>query len=375
MAALGLVLNHRELIIIAVMGMLALVVAAGATLARPQLTIERTVSPTRVMRRDPARSRVTIAAPQIRLPLGRLVRALTAGARVRDRVADRVVERRLPRLAGVSSWTSVSYGLPTHRRGPVPVGPVGVVRADPLGLCQNEVVVGDVTELWVNPRVHALAPLSSGRKRDLEGPAHERASGSITFHSLREYVLGDDLRLVHWPSTARTGTLVVREQTDPSQPLGTVVLDTRRSSYEDEDAFDEAVDAAASVLMASTNRRFPVRLLTGAGLLAEAGPTRASGPALLHMLARLEWGDDGDLASLVGRMSTDRGGASLVVVTGEDPRGEASRLATAASRRYESLAVVRLAPGAAPGLAQDGVVWKFVAPDAERFAALWSEVA
>lgn len=352
---------------IAAAGLLALLVAVVWTAPRPRMDVERSVSPARVMRGEPAQARlsVTLARPRARMP---------SVVTVRDRVADQVVETRLPRSAGARSATRLGYDLPTHRRGLVQVGPVGLVRADLLGLLSAEVPLGHETTLWVYPRVYDLVPLPSGRRRDLEGEAHDGASGSITFHALREYVTGDDLRLIHWKSTARAGTLMVREQTDPSRPQSTVVLDTHRQSYATEAGFEAAVDAAASVLMASTSRRFPVRLVTPAGPAIEGGTVRGSDTALLDFLTRLQWLETGTVGELARRMATDRGGNSLVVITGGSAAG-AWTLVNALRHRFMTLAVVRFDAQATPGAAWDRGVLDLVAPDAERFASSWNEMA
>lgn len=126
------------------------------------------------------------------------------------------------------------------------------LRGDPLRPPQNRAPAG--------PPGRPDAPL--------EGPTSDTADdGTLTFHSLREYVLGDDLRRVHWRSTARSGRLMVRRMIDVSLPTTTVVLDTSRDSYRDPEAFETAVDVAASVAGAAVLNHFPIRILTSAGLL------------------------------------------------------------------------------------------------------------
>jgi uncharacterized protein (DUF58 family) len=363
----GWALGYRELATIAAVGVLALLAGVVSTWPRPRMEIERTVTPARVMRGDPARARLSVTMARRRLLLPSMVV-------VRDRVSERVVETRLPRSPGVSSATQLGYDLPTQRRGVVPVGPVGLVRADPLGLLETEVRLGHETSLLIYPRVYDLVPLSSGRRRDLDGATHDGASGSITFHALREYVTGDDLRLIHWRSTARKGSLMVREQTDPSRPHSTVILDIQTTSYATEDCFEAAVDAAASVVAASTRRHFPVRLVTTVGPDVAGGAARAADTTLLDHLTRLQLSATGTLAALTRRMAADPGGNSLVVITGGSDNG-ARTLVNALRRRYMTLAVVRFEPAAAPGTAWDREILDLVAPDAEAFAGLWNKAA
>ena len=54
--------------------------------------------------------------------------------------------------------------------------------------------------------------------------------GTITFHTLREYVPGDDLRFIHWRSSAKLDTLLVRRNIDVSLPMTTMLLVTGRTA-------------------------------------------------------------------------------------------------------------------------------------------------
>jgi uncharacterized protein (DUF58 family) len=252
----------------------------------------------------------------------------------------------------------------------VKVGPLAVVRRDPLGLTRSARRHGSVETLWVYPRIYPVAPLASGRRRDLEGPTHDNASGNITFHALREYVTGDDLRLIHWRSTARTGTLMVRQQADPSQPHATIVLDVHQASYDDA-TFEAAVEAAASLVVASTSRRFPVRLLTGDTLLSSGRSGKGTASPLLDHLTPLQLSDSTTLGSAATRLAGERSGQSLVVLTGSAAPEELAAI-TAIGRGYAALAVVKFDADAAPGISWNSGVLDATAPSAESFAGLWN---
>ena len=123
------------------------------------------------------------------------------------------------------------YPLPTARRGVVQVGPALIVKTDLLHLMRREIEQTGVQTLWVHPRVAALAPLPVGFAKDLEGPTSDASpAGDVAFHALREYELGDDHRHIHWMSTARTGTLMVRHYVDNRRPSITAVVDTDLAS-------------------------------------------------------------------------------------------------------------------------------------------------
>ena len=114
--------------------------------------------------------------------------------------------------------TDVSYPVPTSRRGVIQVGPLEISRRDPLGLVGVVRGYGGATLVWVRPRVHPIAAVPVGLSRSMDGRVDRVPHGSITFAALREYVIGDDLRHVHWRTSARVGELMVREHVDTSLP-------------------------------------------------------------------------------------------------------------------------------------------------------------
>ncbi|NSC24700.1 DUF58 domain-containing protein, partial [Streptomyces albus subsp. chlorinus] len=268
----------------AVLG-LACLLAVGAALVwtgrAPRLTVRRRVTPRKVARGDSAEGTVTLTSAQ-----GRTRR----GLELTDSCGETALTLRVPPLAAGAEHT-VRYALPTERRGRLALGPVRLERTDPLGLARRVRVFGHreggTDTLLVRPRVCLLPVLPSGTAHHLEGPTSDTADeGSLTFHALREYVLGDDLRRVHWRSSARTGTLMVKQLVDVSLPHTTVVLDTRSAAYRTEDDFELAVDCAASVAFAAARSNFPVDVLSESGpVLRTDGAGGSDAEALLDRLA------------------------------------------------------------------------------------------
>lgn len=324
--AAGFALGYPEPVVLATGGVLALAAALAWTAPAPDLEVRREVTPLKVPRGE--------AAVAVLNVVNRGGRGLS-GLRVQDRVGTSEHLIDLPRLPR-NAARAVSYALPTDVRGEVPVGPLLLVRADPFGLTRRVRPYGEAATLLVRPRTVALPVPPSGRAHHLEGPAGDNApSGTVTFHTLREYVVGDDLRHVHWRSSARTGTLMVRRLIDASLPTTTVVLDTRHLT-------ETAVDAAASVAVAAARAGFPVRVLTGAGPLPDA---KGDPEAILDRLALVGPGGEG-----VGEtMRTVRGGGSLVLVTAD--AAEAVR-AAGVRRRFDRVICVHVGTGqaAAPGI-------------------------
>jgi len=145
--------------------------------------------------------------------------------------------------------------------------------------------------------------------------------GGVAFHSLREYVPGDDLRLIHWRSSARTGQLMVRHNVVPNEPRLLVVLDGSAGSYSAAaGSFEEAVRVAASWAVAAVGAGFPLRLVTtaGQGVAADRGSGAA---AVLDLLAAVSAEEGAPGLEAVTALVPDQDGVSLGVVTGQpDPR-------------------------------------------------------
>ena len=192
-----------------------------------------------------------------------------------------------------------------------------MVRQDPFGLVRVEQVRGEVTTAFVHPPTVELDPLPASFERSLDGPTSDTApQGNQAFHQLREYVPGDDRRMIHWRSSARTGTLMVRQHVDTSLPDLTVVLDTRAARWEgDDDAFEVAVEIAASLVVTCARRGFPVRLLTTDGQHWDAPVRPAGGDVLPRPAGRrgsrpIAGDGDGSRPGGVSRRSAARPGAT-----------------------------------------------------------------
>ncbi len=220
-------------------GFAVLVAAASAWLiGRGASTIELVLPTPRVVVGEQAEARLIAANPG---------RRRLGGVQLEVPVGGRVIERALPSLPRGSSYDE-HFRIPTERRGIIPVGPARTVRADPIGFMRREIVWSQTAELHVHPRTIAIAALSTGFIRDLEGsPTRDLTASDIAFHALREYVPGDDRRFIHWKSTAKTGTFMVRQFEETRRSRLMVVLDLDPAAYADDEEFELAVSAAASV--------------------------------------------------------------------------------------------------------------------------------
>ncbi|MEO8263489.1 MAG: DUF58 domain-containing protein, partial [Pseudolysinimonas sp.] len=126
--------------------------------------------------------------------------------------------------------------------------PVRTVRADPIGLVRRELLWTDSAELVVHPRTIGVPSTSTGLIRDLEGaPTRDLTSSDVAFHALREYQNGDERRYIHWKSTAKTGTFMVRQFEQTRRSHLVVALTLATGDYASEEEFELAVSVAGSL--------------------------------------------------------------------------------------------------------------------------------
>ncbi|HEX2193051.1 MAG TPA: DUF58 domain-containing protein, partial [Acidimicrobiales bacterium] len=180
-------------------------------------------------------------------------------------------------------------------------------------------------------------PTSGAPRRAAVGTSGEDLYG------LRPYQVGDDLRRVHWPSTARTGDLMVRQLELPWQGRATVLLDVRRALYDDA-TFEAAVSAAASVLEASWRAGALVRLVTTAGADSGFAAGHAHFDAVMEHLAVVEPAAEDRLHAVVaGLRRLGNGGGLAAVTTSRAPAADVERVA-GLQGRFDNLTVVVLEP-------------------------------
>ena len=178
-------------------------------------------------------------------------------------VGERDVWLRMPTLPP-DELRSHEVVVDDLERGVLEVGPATAVRSDPLALLRRTVRWCDPIELYVRPRMALLSTLGSGQVRDLEGVPSDRVSMSdLAFHALREYVPGDDLRHVHWRSSARAGELLVRQYHDTRRNHATVVLDPAPDGYRSDEEYELGVSVAASLIMCAAREEYDVSLVSG----------------------------------------------------------------------------------------------------------------
>ena len=359
-AVAGLYSGYPALTAMGATLLISVVIALLLVGRKTDLHAERRVRPDRVTTGDPASSVLTITN-RGRSAMGRSV--------VHEHVGDQVVTIDLPPLDPDES-TTVEHELPTERRGIYQVGPLTVRRGDPIGLARRGDTTSELAQLIVYPYIHTITPFPAGMRRDLEGlPSGEAAEGGITFSNLREYVPGDDLRLVHWRSSARVGELMVRQNIDVHRPGTTVILDTSADVYDDE-SFEDAVRAAASVIAAAMTRRFPFTLRTIDGQVIN---DRASNIAVMDFLAAVKPSTDTKLSigSAALAASRDPAGLSCATITGRAGVDALQSLGPLRNK-FDQLTMIRMGSVETAQVYQVGGATLINAGTSTDFAQAWS---
>ncbi|MGW3625887.1 DUF58 domain-containing protein [Streptomyces sp. NPDC000880] len=220
----------------------------------------------------------------------------------------------------------VSYRVRSDLRGRYPLGPLQLRLSDPFGMCELTRSFSAYDTLTVVPRTEALPPVRLAGEAAGYGDGRHRSLALAGDDDVipRNYRYGDDLRRVHWRSTARYGELMVRREEQPQRARCTVLLDTRRIAYEGagpDSAFEWAVSGAASALVHMLERGFAVRLLTdtGSSVPSEsadgfAGSTQESADSAGLMMDALAVIDHSDEAGLSRSYDVLRGGNEGLLV-------------------------------------------------------------
>jgi uncharacterized protein (DUF58 family) len=319
------VLGERDLLRVAVLlAVLPLAAAAYVGQSRYRLSCTRTVEPARAPVGSPAR---------VMLRLSNLSRLPTGTMLLEDRLPYALGSRPrlvLERLGGQRAST-VAYSVRAEVRGKYEIGPLVVRLTDPFGLCELTRSFTAVSHLTVIPQLHALPNVRLAAEYAGSGDSRAR---SVAVHgeddiATREYRHGDDLRRVHWRSTARTGELMVRREEQPWESRATVVLDTRRAGHRGEGptaSFEWAVSAVASVAVHLRHGGYRIRLVTGDTTDLDSTEGDADGP-LLDALAETEVGiANATIPELVERVRRRGDGGLVIAVLGGLTVGEAETL-------------------------------------------------
>ncbi|MBO3101238.1 DUF58 domain-containing protein [Cellulomonas fengjieae] len=318
LAALGLVLGRwfgwLELAALGAALGAVLLVALLMTAGRARYAVTLDMADRRVKVGERALGRVEVR---------NVARRRSLPSRIELPVGSAVAEIPVPPLAPGAEHDDL-FAIPTVRRAVIVVGPVRSVRGDPLGIARRSVRWTRPVEVFVHPLLVSLAGASAGLLRDLEGQATRDLSDSdLSFHALRDYVAGDDRRYIHWRTTARRGSLMVKQFEDTRRTTTAVALATDPRDYGDDDELELAVSVVASVGVQTLREERDLVVLAGPGRLRVETP-----PLLLDDCSGIALASGGAGIALLGRrIVREAADASVaMLVTGSVPSDADRRL-------------------------------------------------
>lgn len=346
-ALCSIVLNERDLLRVSVFVVaLPILVCLLTAVARVGLHAQRQINPNRTP--VGGRAEVTLHITSTgRLPTGGLL--VSDGVPYSLGGKPRFVIEHLPRHTG----TRLRYHVQPMLRGVQQLGPLKATITDPFGLAEFERDLAHSSRLVVVPRVVKLVgvPGGSGLGSGDDGSVRLNAGQGEDDAIVRPYRQGDDLRKVHWRSTAKRDEMMVRVEERPWRGGTTVLLDHRVSAHRGTGAnssLEWAISFAASVCLHLHRYGQRIKLVTESGglIVRDSGDGLHNDHAVLDALAALT-------ATPTTNMDSGRdpgGGQELIAIVGATTPESLSQLVGHRSRGTRSLAVLLDASAwAAPG--------------------------
>lgn len=242
---------------------------------------------------------------------------------------------------------SLPAGLARHRidhrlvvawRGRHLIGPLRRSVTDALGLARAERVLPGTAEVLALPAVHPLEPqpAAAGLGSASDAPVLKTSLVGTDDVLVREYLPGDDVRRIHWRSTARIGELMVRREEQAWDPSAVLLIDNRAAAFgrtestadHPEPRFEWLVSAAASIAGHLIEHGFAVSI-TDTATTDPADAHRLGTRAAMRRLAEIELVDQADLTAAVAAAPSGARGQLLVVLLAHLDLADAAVLATA----------------------------------------------
>ena len=335
--ASAIILGEQDLLAVGMLLIaMPLLAAAFVSRTRYRLACTRRLDPRRVTAGEEV---------SVRIRLDNVSRRPSSVLLVEDQIPYNLGQRARFALGRIEpgGTRDLSYRLRPAVRGRYQVGPLAIRLTDPFGLCEVGRTFRSRDELVVAPTIQKLPPARPVGHASLDmqvrrSTAHSGEDESTT----RPYRSGDDLRRVHWKTTARLGELMVRREERPLTSAAAVLLDTRQAAWPagegDGDPFSWAVSAACSIAVHLSRGGYGVRLITDAGVVATA-----SGPAVGSLLDELAVVTPTSAASLrpaLTSLRTAEHSGMVVAVLGRTDAATAATVAAARPRNAPAIAVL-----------------------------------
>lgn len=249
--------------------------------------------------------------------------------------------RRLYRLTRRNRSSSLNLPLDTRRRFAGSIGPIHIVKRDPFGIARRIVTTTSKIDVLITPRV-TRSPIyrSLPDSSDVSRESWQRVSSGSNTESLREYVVGDEPRRIHWRSSARLGQLMVRREASAPSDEILIVLDRRPTTWNTSPLFanDNSVEnfeLAVETVAALINELLPsgrvISLLCGVDGIMVVDIT--ANRSYLRLLASVEMTDSPSSNSQhLGSLMIRHHGPTIYIVTrGSEIIRDMSRLSSTAT--------------------------------------------
>lgn len=342
-AAISMLTGQRDVMRVGLF-LLAVPVVAAILVARARLRMscERTVEPAQVPLGSPMRGRITLGQDG-RLPAGILM--------LEDQVPRELGNR--PRFlvdkADLSWRREVEYPLLGRVRGRFHTGPLRVRTTDPFGLIRLDRQFVATTEVMVTPEIVPLPSMRSAGGVGNTGDARPHRIGTVGQDDalVREYRQGDDVRRVHWRSTARWGDLMVRREEQAWDPSASIVLDSRKSAHAGRGMYNSiewAISAAASIATHFLDDGFSIEIYEADGPLHITGTmgqhSSASQQLVVNRLTDLSPRQTRSMHYAIESAATDRAGQLVIAIMGRMSADDAHALLRARRNRAQGLAIL-----------------------------------
>jgi uncharacterized protein (DUF58 family) len=280
--------------------------------ARLRLSCERSVEPAQVQLGSPMRGQISIGQDG-RLPAGILL-----------------LEDTVPRELGSRPHFLVD-------------------KADLSGLVQLDRQFVATNEVMVTPRVVPLPAIRTAGGGGNTGDARPHRIGVVGQDDalVREYRQGDDVRRIHWPSTAHWGELMVRREEQAWDPSASIVLDSRASAHAGRgmnNSMEWAISAAASIALHFLDDGFSVEIYEADGPLRITGSmgqhSSASAELVISRLTDLKARPNATLHYAAESAASDRPGQLVVAILGRMNAEDANSLLRVRRNRAQGLALL-----------------------------------
>lgn len=310
--------------------------------ARLRMSAERSVEPAEVPLGTPMRGRIVLGHDSL-VPAALL--------QLEDPVPTEIGLR--PRFLvdrTASHWQRVvEYPLLGRVRGRYRTGPLKVRTTDPFGLARLDRQFEATSDVVVMPQVVDLGREAGGGVGGSTGDLRPRRIGAVGADDVlvREYRQGDDVRRIHWRSTARSGDLMVRREEQAFDPSATLLLDSRARAHAGrgvDSSLEWAVSAVASIGLRFLDEGYGVEIYDADGPLHVAGShgqhSTLSREVVLSRLTDLRASDTVALQHVFNAAAVEQPGQMVVAVLGRVGPDEVEALLRVRRNRAQGLALL-----------------------------------